>query len=357
MESLLRTPLYEKQLESKCKMVPFAGWEMPIQFDGIILEHAYCRNDVAIFDTSHMGEFFFKGDIEKSGINEATTINISALKIGKCKYGFLLNEKGGVIDDLIIYRISEDELMIVVNASRAGIDFKTISSRIKIGALDDRSKEIAKLDVQGPNSKEILQKYFDVNLDEMGFFSFVQTKIFGEDCLLSRTGYTGELGFELYIDDKTAVKIWDTLVNKEGVKPAGLGARDALRLEMGYSLYGNDLTEEITPLESNLGMFINLKREYAGKTALEKQKEQGVKRLLIPFRTTSRRSARKDFEAYQDGEKIGFVTSGAFSPILSVGIGLVMVDLDKFDETKAFELRDSRGAIEANKASLPFISK
>lgn len=357
MESLLRTPLYEKQLESKCKMVPFAGWEMPIQFDGIILEHAYCRNDVAIFDTSHMGEFFFKGDIEKSGINEATTINISALKIGKCKYGFLLNEKGGVIDDLIIYRISKDELMIVVNASRAGIDFKTISSRIKIGALDDRSKEIAKLDVQGPNSKEILQKYFDVNLDEMGFFSFVQTKIFGEDCLLSRTGYTGELGFELYIDDKTAVKIWDTLVNKEGVKPAGLGARDALRLEMGYSLYGNDLTEEITPLESNLGMFINLKREYAGKTALEKQKEQGVKRLLIPFRTTSRRSARKDFEAYQDGEKIGFVTSGAFSPILSVGIGLVMVDLDKFDETKAFELRDSRGAIEANKASLPFISK
>eukprot|EP01029_Cantina_marsupialis_P000273 TRINITY_DN10240_c0_g1_i1.p1 TRINITY_DN10240_c0_g1~~TRINITY_DN10240_c0_g1_i1.p1 ORF type:complete len:357 (+),score=81.92 TRINITY_DN10240_c0_g1_i1:131-1201(+) len=356
MEGLLRTALYEKQLETKCKMVPFAGWEMPIQFDGIIAEHGYCRNDVALFDTSHMGEFFFKGDIQTSGINEATSINIDALKIGKCKYGFLLNEEGGVIDDLIIYRISEDELMIVVNASRAALDFKTITSRLKTGSLDDRSKEVSKLDVQGPNSKHVLQKYFDISLDDLGFFSFVQTKIFGEDCLLSRTGYTGELGFELYVDAPTAVKIWDALL-ADGVKPAGLGARDALRLEMGYSLYGNDLNEEITPLEANLGMFINLQREYVGKDALAKQKEQGVKRLLIPFKTTSRRSARKDFEAYQDDKKIGFVTSAAFSPTLNVGIGLVMVDVENFDENKSFELRDTRGAIEANKASLPFIKK
>ncbi len=359
-ETLLRTPLYEKQLEIKCKMVPFAGWEMPIQFDGILAEHGYCRNDVALFDTSHMGEFFFKGDIVTSGINEATSINIDALNIGKCKYGFLLNEDGGVIDDLIIYRLSNDELMIVVNASRAALDFKTITSRLKTGTLDDRSKETAKLDVQGPNSKQVLQKYFDINLDDLKFFSFVQTKIFGEDCLLSRTGYTGELGFELYIDDKTSVKIWDALIN-DGVKPAGLGARDALRLEMGYSLYGNDLTEEITPLEANLSMFINLKRDYAGRDALEKQKDNGLKRLLIPFKTTSRRSARKDFEVYQDDKKIGFVTSAAFSPTLNVGIGLAMIDVKSFDGEKSFELRDSfsknRGAIEANKASLPFIKK
>lgn len=357
MEDLLRTPLYEKQLEIKCKMVPFAGWEMPIQFDGILAEHGYCRNDVALFDTSHMGEFFFKGDIKTSGINEATSINIDALNIGKCKYGFLLNEEGGVIDDLIIYRQGVEELMIVVNASRAALDFKTITSRLKSGTLDDRSKETAKLDIQGPNSKKILQKYFDdVNLDDLGFFSFVQTTIFGEDCLLSRTGYTGELGFELYIDGETSVKIWDALIN-DGVKPAGLGARDALRLEMGYSLYGNDLTEEITPLEANLGMFVNLKREYAGKTALEKQKENGLKRLLIPFKTTSRRSARKDFEVYQDDKKIGFVTSAAFSPTLNVGIGLAMIDVDGFDSEKSFELRDARGSIEANRASLPFITK
>ena len=357
MENLLRTPLYERQLELKCKMVPFAGWEMPIQFDGIIAEHGYCRNDVALFDTSHMGEFFFKGEISTSGINEATSVNIEALKIGKCKYGFLLNDKGGVIDDLIIYRLSEDELMIVVNASRAAIDFKTITSRLKTGSLDDRSTKLAKLDVQGPNSKKVLEKYFDVNLDEMGFFSFVQTEIFGENCLLSRTGYTGELGFELYTDAKTSEKIWDLLIYNDGVKPAGLGARDALRLEMGYSLYGNDLTEEISPLEANLGMFVNLKRDYVGKDALLSQKEEGLNRLLIPFKTTSRRSARKDFEVYQDDKKIGFVTSAAFSPILNVGIGLAMIDIKDFDESKSFELRDQRGAIEANKASLPFISK
>ena len=357
METLLRTPLYKKQLEIKCKMVPFAGWEMPIQFDGIIAEHGYCRNDVALFDTSHMGEFFFKGDISTSGINEATSINIEALKIGKCKYGFLLNENAGVIDDLIIYRLSQDELMIVVNASRAAIDFKTITSRLKSGSLDDRSLELAKLDVQGPNSIKVLEKYFDVNLEEMGFFSFVQTKIFDEDCLLSRTGYTGELGFELYTNAKTSEKIWDALINDNGVKPAGLGARDALRLEMGYSLYGNDLTEEISPLEANLGMFVNLKRDYVGKDALVAQKEKTLSRIIIPFKTTSRRSARKDFEVYQGDKKIGFVTSASFSPTLNVGIGLAMVDLKEFDKEKSFELKDKRGAIEANKASLPFINK
>ena len=354
MEELLRTPLFDQQLQIKCKMVPFAGWEMPIQFDGILAEHGYCRNDVALFDTSHMGEFFFKGDISTSGINEATSVNIEVLNIGKCKYGFLLNEDGGVIDDLIIYRISTDELMIVVNASRAALDFKTITSRLKSGTLEDKSVQTAKLDVQGPNSKKVLEKYFDINLDDLGFFSFVQTKIFGSDCLLSRTGYTGELGFELYIDEATSIKIWDALIN-DGVKPAGLGARDALRLEKGYSLYGNDLTEQITPLEANLGMFVNLKREYVGKDALLKQKEVGLNRLLIPFKTTSRRSARKDFEVFQNDKKIGFVTSAAFSPTLNVGIGLAMIDTASFDESSSFELRDKRGAIEANTATLPFI--
>ena len=356
MDELLKTPLYEKQKRLNSKNVDFCGWDMPIQYDGIIAEHGYCRNDVALFDTSHMGEFFFKGDIVKSCINNAVTIDIEVLPVGKCKYGFLLNETGGVIDDLIVYKLREDELMIVVNASRASIDFKTLSSRIKVGTLDDRSLEFSKLDVQGPNSKEILQKYFDFNLDEIKFFSFVETKIFGADCLLSRTGYTGELGFELYIDSQASVKTWDALI-ADGVKPAGLGARDALRLEVGYSLYGNDLTEDISPLEANLGMFVNLKRDYIGRDALAKQKEEGVNRILIPFKTTSRRSARKDFEVFQNDKKVGFVTSAAYSPILNVGIGLAMVDISEFDENQGFDLKDKRGSIPANKASLPFIKK
>ncbi|MEA2017086.1 MAG: glycine cleavage system aminomethyltransferase GcvT [Campylobacterota bacterium] len=354
MSELLKTPLYQRQQELKTKNVSFCGWDMPMQFDGIIAEHGYCRDDVALFDTSHMGEFFFKGDINTSGINSATSINIEALKVGKCKYGFLLNEDGGVIDDLIIYRLEEDELMIVVNASRRDIDFKTLNSRITSGVLEDRSLEFAKLDLQGPNAINTLQKYFDVNLEDLGFFSFVQTKIFNGNCLLSRTGYTGELGFELYIDSKTSVKIWDSLLN-DGVKPAGLGARDVLRLEMGYSLYGNDLSETISPLEANLGMFINLKRDYVGKDALKKQKENGLKRILIPFKTTSRRSARKDFEVFQNEKKIGTVTSAAFSPILNVGIGLALVDTGLFETEKSFELKDKRGSIEANRATLPFI--
>lgn len=356
MEELLKTPLFEQQKDLNARMVPFCGWNMPIQFDGIIAEHGYCRNNVALFDTSHMGEFFFKGDIEKSEISKAVSIDIDALPINKCKYGFLLNDEGGVIDDLIVYKLSSDELMIVVNASRSAIDFKTLSSRIKVGTIDDRSLEFSKLDVQGPNSKKILEKYFDIDLDELKFFSFIETKVFGEYCLLSRTGYTGELGFELYVNAATSVKLWDALL-EDGAKPAGLGARDALRLEMGYSLYGNDLSETISPIEANLGMFINVKRDYIGRDALKKQKEEGVSRILIPFKTTSRRSARKDFKVFQNDQEIGIVTSAAFSPTLNVGIGLAMIEISSFDEEASFELRDKRGSIEANKASLPFIKK
>jgi aminomethyltransferase len=356
MEELLKTPLHARQQALNTKNVSFCGWDMPIQFDGIIAEHGYCRNDVALFDTSHMGEFFFKGDIKTSGINEATSINIYALDIGKCKYGFLLNEQGGVIDDLIIYRLSEDELMIVVNASRRAIDFVTLDERITNATLEDRSMEYAKLDVQGPRSKEVLEKYFDVDLNALTFFSFVQTKVFDSECILSRTGYTGELGFELYIDSDTSVKLWDALL-ADGVKPAGLGARDILRLEMGYSLYGNDLSETITPLEADLSKFVNLKRDYVGKEALVKQKEEGLTRVLRPFKTITRRSARKDFEVYQNDKKIGFVTSGAFSPILNVGIGLAMIDTDGFDENQSIELRDGRSTVDANISTLPFIKK
>jgi len=356
MEELLKTPLYERQQALKTKNVSFCGWDMPIQFDSIIAEHEACRNDVALFDTSHMGEFFFKGDIKTSGINEATSVNIDALAVGKCKYGFLLNDEGGVIDDLIIYRLSDDELMIVVNAATRENDLKVLTQRISDATLDDKSTQYAKLDVQGPKSKEVLEKYFGESLDALGFFSFEKTTVFDSACILSRTGYTGELGFELYVDAETSVKLWDALI-ADGAKPAGLGARDILRLEMGYSLYGNDLSETITPLEANLGKFVNLKRDYVGKEALLTQKEAGLTRLLLPFKTTTRRAARRDFEVYQNDKQVGMVTSGAFSPILNVGVGLAMIDIEGFDNTQSIELRDKRSSIEANITTLPFITK
>lgn len=356
MSELLKTPLHSRQQDLKSKNVSFCGWDMPIQFDSIIAEHTYCRENVALFDTSHMGELFFTGDISLSGINEATSIDIASLPIGKCKYGFLLNEQGGVHDDLIIYKFSDTELMLVVNAATTQNDFDIIKSRLNSGELVNKSSQYAKLDIQGPNAIKVLQKHFDVALDEMKFFSFTHTKVFGEDCILSRTGYTGELGFELYIDNNTSVKIWDSLV-ADGVKPAGLGARDLLRLEMGYSLYGNELAEDITPLEASLGMFINLKRDYVGKDALQAQKDNGLKRTLIPFKTLSRRSARKDFLVFQGDKEIGFVTSAVYSPILSVGIGFAMVNTEDFNSDEEFELRDARGAIKATQTKLPFITK
>ena len=356
MAILLKTPLYERQQALGSRNVGFCGWDMPIQYAGILAEHKACREDVALFDTSHMGEFFFEGDIVASGMNEATTIDIDALPVGKCKYGFLLNDAGGVIDDLIVYRLGERSLMIVVNAARRETDLQTFRDRMGSGTMTDRSVAYAKLDLQGPHAIKVLQPYVDIDLLGMGFFSFVQTEIFGAPCLLSRTGYTGELGFELYIDGATSVRVWDALI-ADGVTPAGLGARDALRLEMGYSLYGNDLSETITPLEANLGMFVNLKRDYIGVDALRAQKAAGLTRLLMPFKTTSRRSARKDFEVYQQDHKVGIVTSAAFSPTLNVGIGLAMIDLEGFEREAGIALRDSRGAIEAQLASLPFIRR
>ena len=354
MENLQKTFLYDKHKELNARMVGFCGWDMPVQYESIIKEHKACREDVAIFDISHMGEFFFKGDIEDSGVNESVTQDLVKLPVGKCKYGFLLNQNGGVIDDMIIYKLADDELMFVVNAARREIDFETIKSRLSSGTFEDKSDEISKIDVQGPNSKEILREFFKDDLDSLGYFSFVKTKFEDMDCLLSRTGYTGELGYELYVDNESAPVIWEKLLQK-GATPAGLGARDILRLEKGYSLYGHELNEETTPLESGLGFFINYETPFVGKEALLKQKQEGITKKIIAFKTASRRAPKAENEIYQNGKKIGVVTSGAYSPILGCGIGLGFVNLEDFNKDEELEIRDNRGAIKASVTKLPFL--
>lgn len=356
MSELLKTPLYERQKAMQTKNVSFCGWDMPIQFEGIIAEYQQCRNDVALFDTSHMGEFFFKGDILHSGMNEATTINIDALKVGRCKYGFLLNENGGVLDDLIIYRLSSNELMIVVNAATRENDFATLSARISNAQLEDRSMQYAKLDVQGPHALRVITPIFSNSVADLQYFGVLQSQYQQQPCIISKTGYTGELGFELYVPSELAVTLWDTLL-ANGAKPAGLGARDLLRLEMGYSLYGNELNEQTTPLEANLEKFINFAHTFTGKEALVAQKEHGLSRLLMPFITESRRSARKDFRVFQNDTDVGVVTSGSFSPTLNKGIGLAMINTQSVDASQPIELRDERANIKAFFTSLPFIKK
>ena len=355
MEELKRTVLFDKHKELNAKSVGFCGWDMPVQYSGVIKEHDACRNTAALFDISHMGEFFYEGDIANSGINNATTTDFVKLPVGKCKYGFLLNEKGGVIDDLIVYKIDDTHLMFVVNAARIDVDFNQIKSHIKSGVFENKSDVISKIDIQGPKSKEILQQITPFDLGELKYFGFRETMLLGSKAIVSRTGYTGELGYELYVDNDIAPVLWDKLISL-GALPAGLGARDVLRLEKGYSLYGHELNEETTPAEAGIDMFVQYdSHDFTGKEALLKQKEEGIFKKIIPFVTNSKRTPRNGFEIYQNGRKIGVVTSGTYSPSVGTGIGLGFVDTNLYDKEADLELNTGRGSMPIYRAKLPFL--
>ncbi len=356
MSELKRTALFKQHEKLGAKNIGFCGWEMPVQYEGILKEHEACRNSAAIFDTSHMGEFFFEGNLLFSGINDTTTVDVLKLPIGKCKYGFLLNKDGGVIDDLIVYKAGEERLMFVVNASRIDIDFKTINDQLHNGVFTNASEQTSKLDIQGPDAKKIVQEFVPFDLDALGFFSFAETQIMDGFALVSRTGYTGELGYELYVDNSVAPKLWEKLVNR-GAVPAGLGARDVLRLEMGYSLYGQELDENTTPIEAGVGFFVKYDKYFVGKDALLKQKEEGAPRKSISFKTNSKRAPRNGMEIWQNDQKIGLVTSGTFSPSVNSGIGIGSVETKLYNKDKALELKNTRGSIPIYLEKLPFYKK
>ena len=323
MEQLYRTPLFEEHVALKAKMAPFDIWEMPIQYSGIIDEWGACRKSAAVFDTCHMGEFRMKGDIADSGIEDAVTLSVGTIPVGKSRYGFLLNDDGGVIDDLIVYRIANDELMIVVNAGTIDNDFKVIQSRLSSGVIfTNESEKTAKLDVQGPLSRDVMMETLGIPVKDLKYFQFFETKALDVPAIVSRTGYTGELGYEIYIERSQVVELWRRLLSDARVKPAGLGARDILRLEMGYSLYGNDLDEEISPLEAGLQMFVDYKKDFYGKIALLNRQIKGLQSTKVAFRTHSRRSPRSHQTIEVDGQNVGEVRSGTFSPALNEGIGM-----------------------------------
>jgi len=356
-ENLKRTPLFEKHAALKAKLAPFGGWEMPIQYSGIIEEYYQCRNSVALFDTCHMGEFYFKGDTSSSGFENAVTVPVTKLSVGKCRYGFLLNDQGGVIDDLIVYRLSDDEWMIVVNAATYENDFNIIQTRLKNNPVFvNQSEKTAKLDIQGPLSKELVMEKLNPEIGTLGYFQFKKMQVLGKEVLVSRTGYTGEMGFEVYTDGETINQIWDILMKDSRVKPAGLGARDVLRLEMGYSLYGSDLDEKTTPVEADLESFIDYTKDFFGKKALLEQKEKGVQKIKTSFKTLSRRAPRHDYDILKDGKLIGTVTSGTFSPALNSGIGMGYVDAPLSAGTKIV-LKKEKVEIEAEVTKMPFYLK
>jgi aminomethyltransferase len=330
-EELRRTPLHAEHLERKGKLVPFAGYEMPVQYpSGITAEHHAVRRAAGLFDVSHMGEVEVWGDRALDFIQAVTTNDASRIEVGQAQYSTLPNERGTLLDDLLVYRLP-DHYLLVVNASNRARDVEWIRGHAdRFGVeLRDRSDEIALLALQGPRAAEILAPLTDTDLSEIGYYRFTEGQVDGRPAIISRTGYTGEDGFELYLANADAVPVWRRLLEigePLGLIPAGLGARDSLRLEMGYALYGNDLDEEHTPLESGLGWVVKLdKGEFVGRDALLLQKEAGLQRRLVGFRLLERGFPRHGYPVRVDGEIAGVVTSGVVSPSTGEGVGMAYV--------------------------------
>lgn len=325
--TLKTTPLYEEHLKNQGRMVAFGGWQMPVQYEGILAEYAATRRAVTVFDTCHMGEFLLEGDCLKSGFDRIISFKMSDMKMKTCRYGLMLNEKGGVMDDLIVYRLAREKWMIVVNAANIEKDAAHISAHLtKEAFFNDISAETGKLDIQGPLARGALKGIVPA-IEKLEYYGFDHFQILGQKCLLSRTGYTGELGYEIYCPAQTTVSLWRWLLEKGMVKPAGLGARDVLRTEMGYSLYGQDLDESISPLEAGLGRFVDFEKEFIGADALRRQKKEGPPRAMICFASINRRSPRHHHKIFsQQNKEIGVVTSGTFSPALEKGVGMGLLD-------------------------------
>jgi aminomethyltransferase len=322
-ESLYRTPLFREQVGLGAKMVPFAGWEMPVQFEGILKEHEANRRGCSIFDCSHMGEFFIEGDLAGSGLDGIVTQTIKDMPVKSCRYGLVLNDRGGAIDDLIVYRIGERKWMIVVNAANITKDREHFKRHLTSQArFHDASFETAKLDVQGPLSRDVLVKIVP-GIAKLEYYTFDEFTALGEKVIISRTGYTGELGYEIYCPWDKAKKFWDAVLADKRVKPTGLGVRDVLRIEICYPLYGHELSEDITPFQAGLKKFVDLSKDFTGKAALLKEDQEGPDQKIIHFLSASRRAPRQGHGLFsQEGDNVGVAVSGTFSPALGRGIGI-----------------------------------
>jgi aminomethyltransferase len=357
-ETLKRTPLTDTHAALGAKLVPFAGYLMPVQYpSGITAEHNAVRRHAGLFDVSHMGEFIVKGSGAVDFVNHVTTNDVAALAIGQAHYSTILNERGTIEDDCLVYR-SDDRIMVVVNASNAAKDFAHMSRYIGRfdATLDDVSDETALLAIQGPKAAEILQKLTDTDLSAVKYYHFTMGSVAGIDgILISRTGYTGEDGFELYFPNENAVAVWNAITESGEVMPAGLGCRDTLRLEMGMALYGNDIDDTVTPLEANLQWLVKLKKgDFVGRDALVRQKEEGLKKKLVGFTTSERSFPRHGYPVFVNGEPSGEVRSGTMSPSLGIPIGTAYVPLESATPGSSLEIEIRGKRITATVEKTPF---
>ena len=343
------------------KMVPFAGYNMPVQYEGVTLEHETVRNGVGVFDVSHMGEFLISGPNALALIQKISSNDASTLTVGKAQYSCMPNDKGGIIDDLIIYKIKEEQYLLVVNASNIEKDWNWISKHNELGAeMKDLSEGYSLLAIQGPKAVEAMQSLTSIDLSAMKYYHFEVADFAGiEHVIISATGYTGSGGFEIYCKNSDVEQVWKKVFEAGksfGIKPIGLAARDTLRLEKGFCLYGNDINDTTSPLEAGLGWITKFTKDFVNSENLKKQKETGVSRKLVGFEMIDRGIPRHDYEiADKDGNIIGIVTSGTQAPSLNkaIGMGYVPTELSTVDSEIYIRIRNKD--IKAKVVKMPFL--
>jgi len=363
IKNMKNIALVDKHIALGGKMVPFAGFNMPVQYEGVTTEHETVRNAVGVFDVSHMGEFLLKGPNALALIQKISSNDASVLVDGKAQYSCMPNGKGGIVDDLIIYKINSEEYFIVVNASNIEKDWNWISSLNDLGVeMQNLSDSYSLFAIQGPKAAEAMQSLTDVNLKDMVYYTFEYGTFAGvKNVMISATGYTGSGGFEIYIKNEDAEKVWDKIfeAGKDfGIKPIGLAARDTLRLEMGFCLYGTDIDDTTSPLEAGLGWITKFTKDFTDSEFLKKQKEEGLTRKLIAFEMIDRGIPRHDYPIVDaEGTVIGKVNSGTMSPSMKVGIGLGYVNIENsaLDSEIFVEIRDK--GVKAKVVKLPFYKK
>ncbi|MCJ0741219.1 glycine cleavage system aminomethyltransferase GcvT [Pedobacter montanisoli] len=355
-----QTALTEKHIQLGAKMVPFAGYNMPVQYEGINVEHATVRNAVGVFDVSHMGEFILKGENALDLIQRVTSNDASKLYDGKIQYSCLPNETGGIVDDLLVYKLDDKTYMLVVNASNIEKDWNWIqkfnTNNVEMHNISDQTSLLA---IQGPKAADALQSLTDMDLASMEYYTFKKGTFAGVDnVLVSATGYTGAGGFEIYFENQYADKIWDAIFEagaEYGIKPIGLGARDTLRLEMGFCLYGNDIDDTTSPIEAGLGWITKFTKPFTNSEALQAQKEAGVSRKLIGFEMIDRGIPRHDYIVVDaEGNAIGKVTSGTQSPSLQKAIGIAYVAKEFAKEGTEIYIDIRNNKVKAKVVKFPF---
>jgi len=355
-----KTALYNKHIELGAKMVPFAGYDMPVQYSGVNSEHTNVRENVGVFDVSHMGEFLVKGKDALSFIQKISSNDASVLFPGRAQYAYLPNENGGIVDDMLVYMIAVNHYMLVVNASNIEKDWEWINSKNNFDVvLENISENTSLIAVQGPKAKELLQNFTEINLSKIKFYHFETGTFAGfNDIIISATGYTGSGGFELYVPNNIAEDIWDLIFKSNsqfGVLPAGLAARDTLRLEMGYCLYGNDINDNTSPISAGLDWVTKFTKAFVGDDIIKKAKLEGTESKLIAFELLDKGIPRKDYEIEDvDGNLIGQVTSGTMGPsvIKAIGMGYVKSEHSNLGSKIFIKIRNK--SISAEIIKLPF---